>query len=405
MNTDDFVLTEIGAVPRGWEVKTLGEVAEVDMDNLRSNTDPNLEIRYISLEDVDEGGLLSYSEMRFGEAPVRARRKAQKGDLLFSTVRPNLKSHLFFAEKADNYICSTGFALLRCKKGIDPKWVYLHFFGSIVNRQVNNMIAGSNYPAINSSDVKSILIPLPPLAEQTAIAAALTAADEHLRSLERLIEKKKLLKLGALQALLRPGVGWERRRLGECLNRKPDYGINAAATKLNDDLPTYLRITDIGDDGRFIAENRASVDHPLSDNYFLNKGDVVFARTGASVGKSYFFDGSDGELVFAGFLIRISVNPEIIDPAFFRLYVQTKTFWRWVSANSMRSGQPGLNSRQFQDFEIGLPPTLAVQTRIAQTLTDMDAEIAALEAQAEKCRRVKTGMMQALLTGRVRLKG
>ena len=131
-------------------------------------------------------------------------------------------------------------------------------------------------------------------------------------------------------------------------------------------------------------------------------GDLVFARTGASVGKSYLYRRSDGPLVFAGFLIRIKPNNSKLHPAFLYALVCSRGYWDWVRLMSMRSGQPGINGNEYQEFPVALPP-LDEQTAIAEVLSDMDADLAALAAQAAKARAVKQGMMQELLTGRVRL--
>lgn len=190
---------------------------------------------------------------------------------------------------------------------------------------------------------------------------------------------------------------WEVLKLGECLLKNPDYGINAAAVEYDDTLPTYLRITDISEDGKFIKSNKASLNNPHANSYYLEIGDIVFARTGASVGKTYLYNESDGRLVFAGFLIRIKANPEIVDYRYLIYLTQTKTYWAWVSANSMRSGQPGLNSNEFKSFLIPLPPTKAEQTAIATALSDADALISSLEKLIAKKRNIKQGAMQKLL--------
>lgn len=190
---------------------------------------------------------------------------------------------------------------------------------------------------------------------------------------------------------------WEVKELGNCLLRNPDYGLNAAAVTFDDTLPTYLRITDISDDGRFISAGKASVKNIYSNNYYLEKGDIVFARTGASVGKTYLYNENDGKLVFAGFLIRIKPNPEIVDCNYLIYLTQTKKYWAWVSANSMRSGQPGLNSNEYKSFQISLPPTKTEQTAIATALSDTDALINSLEKLIAKKRNIKQGAMQQLL--------
>ncbi len=196
---------------------------------------------------------------------------------------------------------------------------------------------------------------------------------------------------------------WKVASVGQCLRRAPSYGINAAAISFDFRFPTYLRITDITEDGRFSEANKSSVDHPATASYLLEPGDVVFARTGASVGKSYLYDPKDGRLVFAGFLIRLSTDPDRLVPAILSFYAQTRPYWNWVKVNSMRTGQPGINGREYASLPIALPPTKAEQEAIAAILSDMAAEIAALEVKLTKARQIKQGMIQELLTGRIRL--
>ena len=128
---------------------------------------------------------------------------------------------------------------------------------------------------------------------------------------------------------------WSVRSLRSCLLSVPSYGINEAAVPFDDDLPTYLRITDISKDGQFRPSPRVSVKHPNGQAFFLNEGDLVLARTGASVGKSYLYNPKDGPLVFAGFLIRISPNPEKLQPTFLAYCLQSKYYWNWVATMSI----------------------------------------------------------------------
>lgn len=250
---------------------------------------------------------------------------------------------------------------------------------------------------------------LPPLPEQRAIAAALSDVDALLAKLDALVAKKRDLKQAVMQQLITgqtrlPGFSgeWEMIRLGNCLLARPDYGINAPAVAYSDLLPTYVRITDITDDGRFSPEKLTSVASANSPNYYLSEGDIVFARTGASVGKSYRYKLSDGELVFAGFLIRVRPDQRKLLPAFLTAYVATDAYWSWVGVMSMRSGQPGINGNEFAQLRLPVP-TLEEQTAIATIFSDMDAELVALEARRDKTRALKQGMMQELLTGRLRL--
>jgi type I restriction enzyme, S subunit len=197
---------------------------------------------------------------------------------------------------------------------------------------------------------------------------------------------------------------WTVSTLGRCLTGAPSYGINAAAVPHSPSLPTYLRITDIDEDGRLGGDVRVSVAAPGSHAYFLSDGDVVFARTGASVGKSYSYRLTDGGLVFAGFLIKVHPDPTVLLPEFLAQYVRSHSYWEWVRATSMRSGQPGINGREYAAMPLCLPP-MKEQEAIAEALRDADAAIEALDALIAKKRDVKQATMQQLLTGRSRLPG
>lgn len=198
--------------------------------------------------------------------------------------------------------------------------------------------------------------------------------------------------------------GWNFQNLGDVIKRPPSYGINAAAVPLRGDLPVYLRITDISDRGQLDASKPVSVDHPNATHYLLAQNDIVFARTGASTGKSYFYDGSDGPLVFAGFLLRISPDLELVDPSFLSFAVRTKRFDDWLREVSQRSGQPGINGAQLASFSFSAPPLLEQKT-IAAVLGDIDDLIASLDTLIAKKRDFKQAATQQLLTGKTRLPG
>jgi type I restriction enzyme S subunit len=189
---------------------------------------------------------------------------------------------------------------------------------------------------------------------------------------------------------------WEIRKLENCLLQKPDYGINAGAVAYDESLPVYLRITDITDDGKYSKKNIVSVNHPFSSSFYLGKGDLVFARTGASVGKTYLYNPKDGKLVFAGFLVRIKTNPDLLVPEYFQFYTQISFYWKWIRTNSLRTGQPGINGSEYGELPIILPPK-AEQTAIATALSDMDGLINGIEKLLAKKRIIRQGAMQELL--------
>ena len=199
-------------------------------------------------------------------------------------------------------------------------------------------------------------------------------------------------------------VDWAVDSLSSTLLSPPRYGIGAAAVAYDDSLPAYIRITDIDEQSRFRPSPRVSVAHPEATRFFLGPGDLVFARTGASVGKSYLYDWRDGPLVYAGFLIRVAPDPRRLLPNFLAYYVQSRRYWDWVNSSSVRSGQPGINAQQYGKLRLPLP-SLAEQHAIAEALSDADELLSTLDTLIAKKQAVKQAAMQQLLTGRTRLPG
>ena len=136
---------------------------------------------------------------------------------------------------------------------------------------------------------------------------------------------------------------------------KGAYGIAASAVERRADLPTYLRITDIFDDGTLNLSELKSVDAPNSDKYLLKPNDIVFARTGGSTGRNYFYDGSDGVFVYAGFLIKFSIDPEKVNPKYVKYYCRSKQYNDWVQSFNTGSTRGNINAQTFGNMEIPLP--------------------------------------------------
>ena len=195
---------------------------------------------------------------------------------------------------------------------------------------------------------------------------------------------------------------WGAKILSSLLTGSPNYGINAAAVPLAGTLPVYIRITDISEDGYFQPTEKVGVDNPFSHLYQLKEGDIVLARTGASVGKSYLYNKADGPLVYAGFLIKIQPDKNKLVSGFLSQFLQTERYWNWVTVNSMRSGQPGINGNEYGGLLVPCP-SIKEQAAIANALSNVDALLSELEKLIAKKQAIKTATMQQLLTGRTRL--
>lgn len=136
----------------------------------------------------------------------------------------------------------------------------------------------------------------------------------------------------------------------------------------------------------------------------MKDGDIVFARTGATVGKTYLYNREDGDLVFAGFLIRFSPNTQKIVPYYLKAYTNTSAYWKWVKITSQRSGQPGINAIEYCSLQIPVPP-LAEQRKIAEVLGVWDEAIEKQARLIEKLALRKRALMQRLLSAKLRLPG
>lgn len=143
--------------------------------------------------------------------------------------------------------------------------------------------------------------------------------------------------------------------LGELSLGDGKYGIAASAVDYDAELPAYLRITDINDDGTLNWNDRKSVDDPAAYKYMLRDGDIVFARTGNSTGRNYYYDSRDGEFAFAGFLIRFSLDDKKVNPRYVKYYAQSKAYWDWVASFNTGSTRGNINAKTYAQMPIPLP--------------------------------------------------
>lgn len=158
------------------------------------------------------------------------------------------------------------------------------------------------------------------------------------------------------------------------INGKGNYGIGASAVEKSDDLYTYLRITDIRDDGTLNLSDLKSVDDPEAQKYLLAPNDIVFARTGASTGRNYFYDGSDGVFVYAGFLIKFSLDPKKVNPLYIKYYCQSEMYRNWIKSFSTGSTRGNINAQTLGNMEVPLP-TREQQDYLVSVLSPLDAKI------------------------------
>ena len=152
------------------------------------------------------------------------------------------------------------------------------------------------------------------------------------------------------------------------------YGIGASAVERSEDLYTYLRITDIRDDGTLNMADLKSVDDTKASQYLLKPNDIVFARTGASTGRNYFYDGTDGEFVYAGFLIKFCIDPQKVNPKYVKYYCMSDAYKGWIHTFNTGSTRGNINAQTLGGMPIPLPPRQQ-QDGIVELLSSLDEKI------------------------------
>lgn len=397
-------------VPEGWTVRNLGDLGHVKV-GLTYKPENVSEFGTLVLRSSNiQNDRLAFQDNVFVDIPVGEGATVQSDDLLICVRNGSRKligKTTLIDKRADGMAFGAFMSAFRSELNHYLIWL---FQSKIIQAQIEENL-GATINQITNATLKRLRIPLPDdPKEQTAIAEALSNADAVIEGLERLIAKKRLIKQGAMQDLLTakrrlPGFSgkWATTALRKLLKQAPAYGINASACPVGSGGFDYLRITDIDEYGQLRNDGRSEVLHPSSVHYFLQPDDIVVARTGASTGKSHQYNGPVSKTVFAGFLIKLTPAVSDVVPSYLFQFMQTDVYWAWVAENSARSGQPGINGQQLSAMEVFLPRDTKEQGAIAVVLNDMDTEIQALETRLDKARQVKEGMMQNLLTGRIRL--
>ena len=186
---------------------------------------------------------------------------------------------------------------------------------------------------------------------------------------------------------------WKETTIGECCSEL-EYGMNAPS-KYFDGVNKYIRITDIDEQtSEYKQDSVVSPDAPLEDKYIVKDRDILFARTGASTGKTYIYNPQDGKMYYAGFLIRANVKMED-NPKFVFYQTQTHRYKKWVSIMSMRSGQPGINSQEYASYKFW-KPCKDEQDKISALISLLDTRIQTQKKIIEKYESLIRGLYHSV---------
>ena len=395
-----FVKTEIGPIPHDWKVKKIKDIAKVNAYSLTNDTTKNYEFYYYDISSVNKGKISHpQKKIKYVNAPSRAKRIFKKNDVLMSTVRPNLKGFALIDFEAKDCVCSTGFAVISAKLKSDAMFLYQNLYSHIITNQINRLIAGSNYPAINSRDVENLKIPFPNKTnEREKIAKILHTWDKAIELKEKLIEQKKELKKGLMQKLLTGEV-----RLPGFEGKWKKTNLEKVATVIMGQSPPSKSYNETQKGVPLIQGNADCIDRKTSPTTWTTKptkicqiGDIIMTvRAPVGIISRSLHEACIGRGVCA---IR---SKEFMDQDFlyYQLIFNEHRWGRFSQGSTFES----INSNDIKSFKIDVP-SLKEQRAISQVLLKADEELTLHKSELLRLKEQKKGLMQLLLTGKVRVK-
>lgn len=305
---------------------------------------------YIGLEHIDSE-CLTITRWGSDVTPAGEKLVMKKGDVLFGKRRAYQRK--VGIAPFDGIFSAHGLVLRPNTKIVDSE--FFPFFISsdqFMERAVRISVGGLS-PTINWKDLKEQEFNLPPIAEQKVLAEKLWAAYRLKESYKKLLtatqEMVKSQFIEMFGTLDEPKV--EVKKLIDVVLSSGQYGSNTSATDYQEGKPRYIRITDINDDGSLNDDIKTA--EVIEDKYKLIPGDIVFARTGATVGKTYMHE--TGNAIYAGYLIKYQMDESKMKPAFMKAFTHSKTYYNWVANTQKVGAQPNISAAQYDNMPVLVP--------------------------------------------------
>lgn len=399
-------------LPTGWCVRQLGDLAEVNPNQLSSTTPREQEIAYLDIAGIEETGRIAEPRvLRFGEAPSRARREARNGDIIVSTVRPYLRSFAQLTDAPPNLVVSTGFAVVRPKETCESDYLYQHVLSNEFVDFLKPRMKGGNYPAVTGDDVAAFTLPIPPLPEQRKIAAILSSVDEAIDKTRVVIDHLGVVKNAMMQDLLTKGLPGRHTRF-----KKTEIGMvpeewdvrtvsmigrvvtgSTPSTSCVDYWGGSVPFVTPGDLGEWLYPQgaiRSLTDSGASVARLVPKGAVLMTCI-ASIGKAGVAPWPCVTNQQINAVISHDCVPEFL---FFALLSQVPALQRMAGKTAV----PIVSKGKFEQLLVPVPHH-DEQASIADSLRAIDENIIAQERVRQRGLALKSALMSVLLTGEVRV--
>lgn len=398
--------TEIGdgiaddAIPEDWEVSLLGDKVDIYRGGsprpIESYITQNENgINWIKIGDVRPNDkYINSTQERIVPTGANFSREVHKGDFILSNSMSFGRPYIL---NIDGCIHDGWLTIQNYEKSFDTDFLYYLLSSDGVYKQYVQMAAGSSVQNLNKDKVNELKVVIPPLPEQRRIAQALSDVDSLIATLEKLVAKKTRVKQGAMSLLLSGKTRIENGTFAKCTRfKQTEIGEIPADWEVRE-VGTLLKVGH-GKDYKNLKHGTVPVfgtgGYMTAVSDFLYDGETVCIGRKGTIDKPFFHSGKiwTVDTLFYTYDF-VDCIPKFIYYDFCLV--------DWLSMNEA-SGVPSLTSKNIESILLPVPP-LAEQRRIAQVLSNMDAEITALGAKLAKYRQLKTAMMQQLLTGRIRM--
>ena len=354
---------------------------------------PGTIIDYIDISSIDNNckTVSGYQTMTFAEAPSRARKAVKKGNILVSTVRPNLNAVAIVEDSTPNMtVASTGFCVLDCKENVDKRFVFNFCKSKVFIDEMVAQATGASYPAVSDKIVRAASVPSYSFHDQIKIGEILDKVTLIIaKRKSELIYLDNLVKARFVEMFV--GKDYPMRSIDDLSLSKGEYGAQSASIEYDSNRPRYVRITDINDDGTLNDDVVSSSKAEDDVQYKLVYGDFIFARMGATVGKTYAY--KEGNQIFAGYLIRYKLNLEKITPEYLFAYTRLDEYWNWVKLNQSGAAQPGINAKKYGSLKIPVPP-LSEQKTFRSFIQQIDKSKAVIQKSLDEAQLLFDSLMQ-----------
>ena len=403
-----FKQTKVGVIPSDWQITELGSIADItklagfeyskyfnsykdggDIIVLRGT---NITRNELDLSDVKTIPRSTSNNLQ--------RSKLFKNDLVFAyvgTIGP-----IYLVRENNRFHLGPNTSKITLKKSYDPQFIFSYFKSWLIKKEIFENTSIGAQPSLSMSKIRKFKINLPPTkAEQTAIATALNDADALITQLEKLIAKKRAIKQGAMQELLKPKEGCDMKKLGEVAHLQGGFAFKSDLF-VEIGIP-IIRISDVKNDKVDTSESVCYEPFNIPRDFIVYAGDVLIAMSGATTGKIGIYQSE--KIAYLNQRVGKFVVKDYLrtDKVYLSHLVRSEKFKENLIKEIAQGAQPNISGKQIENLELPILNKKFEQTRIAQILSDMDTEIEALEKKLNKYKMIKQGMMQNLLTGRIRL--